>query len=98
MIFMLCGAVKLKALLSKGVATSGMVFLKMPRLDHHPVILDLKSFGIRLNYYLKYLNYPLMSYLSSNVFTYSYALSSICLITCSISLISFICYCFGGRF
>ena len=64
---MICGAVKLKALILKGVARSGMVFLKIPRLDHYPVILDLKSFDIRLNYNLKYLNYPPMSHMSYNV-------------------------------
>ena len=89
MIFMLCGAVKLKVLLSKGVTWSIMVFLEMSCLDHYPVVLDLKSFIIRLNMNLKYLNYPPMSYLSFNVFIYIYALSSICLIIHTIYLISF---------
>ena len=43
------GAVKLLILISKGVAWSVMVFLKMSCLDYYPVILDIKSFGIKLN-------------------------------------------------
>lgn len=53
MTFILCGAVKLKTLISKGVTWSIMVFLEMSCLDHYPVVLDLKSFSIRLNMNLK---------------------------------------------
>ena len=56
MIFMLCRTVKLKVLLSKGVAMSKVVFLLILCLDHYPVVLDLKSFVIRLVKDLKYLS------------------------------------------
>ena len=77
MTFILYGAVELKALISKGVTWSIMVSLEMSCLDHYPVILDLKSFSLRLNISVKIqkvipcLNCPPMFLLISMLFPLS---------------------------